>query len=66
MVARITKIIGYSPHSWQDAVAEALRRANKTLRNLTSINVLEQRAKIEGGKISEYEATVEVTFMVEE
>lgn len=65
-VARVTKIIGSSPHSWQDAVSEALRRANKTLRNLTGLEVIEQKAKIENGKITEYRATLEVTFILED
>ena len=39
-VARVTTIIGSSPKGWQDAVGEALKRANKTLRNLTGIRVL--------------------------
>src|SRR5947208_2295608 len=34
-VARITQIIGASPHSWEDAVRNALHRANKTLRGIT-------------------------------
>lgn len=41
-------------------------RANKTLRNLTGIHVLEQNAHIEKGKITEYRATVEVTFILED
>lgn len=65
-VARVTKIIGSSPRSWQDAVNEALKRANKTLRNLTGLHVLEQKARIEKGKITEYRATVEVTFILED
>ncbi len=64
-VARVTKIIGSSPKGWQAAVQEALKRANKTLRNLTGIHVLEQKARIEKGKITEYRATVEVTFILE-
>lgn len=65
-VARVTKIVGSSPKSWQDAVSEAVERANKTLRNLTGIHLLEQKARIEKGKITEYRATVEVTFILEE
>ncbi len=65
-VARVTKIIGSSPRSWQDAVNGALKRANKTLRNLTGLHVLEQKARIEKGKITEYRATVEVTFILED
>ena len=65
-VARVTKIIGSSTQSWQVAVNEALKRANKTLRNLTGLHVLEQKARIEKGKITEYRATVEVTFILED
>ena len=65
-VARVTKIIGSSPKGWQEAVQEALKRANQTLRNLTGIHVLEQKAHIEKGKITEYRATVEVTFILED
>lgn len=65
-VARVTKIIGASPKGWQEAVREAVKRANKTLRNLTGIHVLEQKARIEKGKITEYRATVEVTFILED
>jgi flavin-binding protein dodecin len=65
-VARVTTIIGSSPRGWQDAVSEALKRANKTLRNLTGIRVLEQTAHIEKGKITEYRSKVEVTFILED
>jgi dodecin len=64
-VARVTKIIGSSPKSWQDAADEALKRAYKTLRGVTGIHLLEQKAHVEKGKITEYRATVEVTFVLE-
>ena len=64
-VARITQVIGASPHSWEDAVRNALERANRTLRNITGIEVLKENAAIEDGKIAEYRATVQVTFVLE-
>ncbi|MGH7276155.1 MAG: dodecin family protein [Candidatus Rokuibacteriota bacterium] len=64
-VARVTKIIGSSPASWQAAANEAIKRANKTLRNVTGIHLLEQKAHVEKGKITEYRATIEVTFVLE-
>lgn len=64
-VARITQVIGASPHSWEDAVRNALERANRTLRNITGIEVLKENAAIEDGKIAEYRATVQVTFLLE-
>ena len=65
-VARITQIIGASPHSWEDAVRNALERANKTLRGITGIEVLKENAAVENGKIAEFRAMVQVTFVLED
>jgi flavin-binding protein dodecin len=64
-VARQTQIIGASPHSWEDAVRNALERANKTLRGITGLEVVKENAAIEKGKIVEYRATLLVTFILE-
>ena len=64
-VARITQIIGASPHSWEDAVRNALERANKTLRGITGIEVLKENAAVENGRIAEFRATLLVTFVLE-
>jgi len=64
-VARVTKIIGSSPRSWQAAADEAAKRANKTLRGVTGIHVIEQKAHVEKGKVTEYRTTVEVTFILD-
>lgn len=65
-VARVTKLTASSPRSWQDAVNEGLKRANKTLRGLTGLHVVEQKAHIEKGKITEYRVTMEITFVLED
>ena len=64
-VARVTKIVGSSPRSWQAAADEAVKRANKTLRGVTGIHVIEQKAHVEKGKVTEYRTTVEVTFILD-
>ena len=64
-VARVTKIIGSSPRSWQAAADEAVKRANKTLRGVTGIHVIEQKAHVEKVKVTEYRTTVEVTFILD-
>jgi flavin-binding protein dodecin len=65
-VARVTQVIGASPHSWEDAVRNALERANRTLRNITGIEVLKENAAIEQGRIAEFRAMVQVTFLLED
>ena len=65
-VARNTEIVGGSSKSWDDAVKQALKRANKTLRGLTGIEVTKMNAHIEDGKITEYRAHIKITFILEE
>ena len=65
-VARITQVIGASPHSWEDAVRNALERANKTLRGITGIEVQKENATVRDGQIAEYRATLQVTFLLED
>jgi flavin-binding protein dodecin len=64
-VARQTQIIGASPHSWEDAVRNALERANQTIRNITGLEVIKENAAIEDGKIVEYRTTLLVTFVLD-
>ncbi len=65
-VARVTEVIGSSDKSWEDAVQEALDRANSTLRGLTGIEVTKMNARIEDGKIAEYRSHVRITFILED
>lgn len=64
-VARVTKLTASSPKSFQDAVQVALGRAAKTLRGITGLEVLSQKAKVTNGKIAEYRVTMEVTFILD-
>jgi flavin-binding protein dodecin len=64
-VARQTQIIGASPHSWEDAVRNALERANLTLRNITGLEVIKENAAVDDGKVVEYRSTILVTFVLD-
>ena len=64
-VARVTKITASSPKSMSDAVNEGLKRAAETLHNITGLEVVSQMAKVEDGKIKEYRATIEITFILD-
>jgi len=65
-VARVTKITSASTTSFDDAIRDGLTRAAKTIRGITGLHVVEQKAKVEGGKISEYRVTMEFTFVLDE
>lgn len=64
-VARVTKVVASSPLGWKEAVDEAIKRAAKTLRNITGLEILEQKAMIEEGKIIEYRVTINIMFWLE-
>jgi flavin-binding protein dodecin len=53
-VASVSKITAASPTSFQAAVQEGLERANRTLRGITGLHVIEEKASVKNGKIDEY------------
>ena len=63
-IARVTEIIASSTSSFDDAVKAGIKRANKTLQNITSAWVADQSAKVENGEISEYRVKMKVTFIL--
>jgi flavin-binding protein dodecin len=64
-VARVTEVIAGSPNSFDEAVKLAFDRANKTLRNITGMKIVEQKVMIEAGQIQEYRVRAEVIFVLE-
>jgi len=64
-VARVTEVIAGSPNSFDEAVHLAFDRANKTLRNITGMKVVEMTVMVEAGQIQEYRVKAEVIFVLE-
>ncbi|HLZ32689.1 MAG TPA: dodecin family protein [Nitrospira sp.] len=65
-VAKVTEIIAESPKSFEDAIQAGITRANKTLKNLKSAWVKDQKVVIENGKIVEYRVGLKVAFVLME
>ncbi len=65
-VARVSEIIAASPISFEEAIKVGFERANRTLRGITGLRVIEQRVSIENDKIKEYRVRLEVIFVLEE
>jgi len=59
------KLTGISNVSWKDAIVQTIAEASKTLDYISSIKILEQTAKIDGNKIVEYYATIDLSFGIE-
>ena len=63
-VARVTEITASSPKSFEDAVANGIDRANKTLSNVKGAWIRDQKIVVENGKIQEYRVNMKVTFVL--
>ncbi len=65
-VAKVSEISATSAKSFEDAIQQGLARANKTLRNVRSAWIKEQSVRCEGGKVSEYQVNMMVTFVLDD
>lgn len=65
-VARITEISSISKKSFEDAIAQGVARANKTLKNVKGAWIKDQEIKIDKGKVVGYKVTLKVTFVLAE
>ena len=64
-VARVTELSVSSPTSFEDAIQQGIERATRTLRNVRSAWVKEQRVSIDNDRISEYQVNLLVTFVLD-
>ena len=58
-------ITGNSTISWKDAIVKAIAEASKSIDYLSEVKVLEQRAIIDGNKISEYFVDIDLSFIID-
>ena len=65
-IARVSEIVASSPDSFDSAVQQGLKRAAKTLRGITGVEVTRMQGKVEKGKLKEYRVHMNVTFVLEE
>jgi flavin-binding protein dodecin len=65
-VARVTEISAISQTGFEDAIRQAIGRANKTLRNVEGAWVKDMNVMIEEGNITGYKVNLEVTFVLED
>ena len=61
-VYRVTEVIGTSTKSWEDAAANAVTTASKSLRDLRIAEVSKLDMKIEDGKVVAYRARIQLSF----
>lgn len=58
-------ITGSSTVSWKDAIVKAISEASKTIDYLSEVKIIEQKATIDGDKISEYFVDLDLSFIID-
>jgi len=64
-IASTSEITSTSKKSFEDAVENGVKRAAKTLRNVTGAWVADHEVSVSKGKITEYKVRLKVTFVLE-
>lgn len=62
----IREMVGSSPESWSAAAADAVARASNTVRNIRHIEVIRHTARVDQGRIVEYQVQLKIHFEYED
>ena len=65
-IARVTEITASSKKSFEDAVKAGVKKANKTLDNITGAWVGDMKVVVEDGEVSEYRVNMKITFILKD
>ncbi len=63
-IAKITEIKSSSTKSFEHAIKSGIKRASKTLDNITGAWVSSQEVRVEEGEITEYRVLLKLTFIL--
>jgi flavin-binding protein dodecin len=59
---KLIELVGVSGNSIEEAIQNAIARANQTLKNLDWFEVIEVRGMIQDGKVNEFQVKIKVGF----
>lgn len=65
-ILKVEELIGTSEKSWQDALEKGIERANKTIRNIRGVEVVNWKGEVQNGRIVEYRTVMKIAFEVED
>lgn len=64
-VAKVIEINSESEKSFEDAIQQGIVKAGKTVKNIQSAWVKEQKVTVKDGKIGKYRVDLKVTFVLD-
>jgi len=65
-VYKLLELTGSSTNGIEDAIANAITKAGKTMRNMQWFQVMETRGQIADGKVAYWQVTLKIGFTLED
>lgn len=62
---KVIEVLAESDKSWEDAAAQAVVRASKTVHGIKSIYIKDFEAKVENNKITQYRINANISFKLD-
>jgi flavin-binding protein dodecin len=63
-VIKVLELMSSSDKSWEDAAAQAVAEAGRTVKNIRSIYIQDHSAVVQNNKLAEYRINAKVSFEV--
>lgn len=63
-IAKVIELSATSEKSFEDAIVQGLARASKTVQNIRSAWIKEQRVNVDNGRVLSYQVNMQVTFVL--
>jgi len=64
-VYKLLELTGSSSNSIEDAVSNAIAKANETIRNIHWFTITETRGHVEDGKVAHWQVSLKLGFTLE-
>lgn len=63
---KLTELVGSSPEGMEQAINNAIAKADGSIRNMRWFQVIDTRGHIEGGKVAHWQVTLKIGFTLED
>ena len=63
-IMKVIEVLSSSKTSWEDATAQAIKKASKSVKNIKSAFVQSQSVTVNDDEVAEYRVNLKVTFEV--
>lgn len=62
---KVIEVLAESDESWEDAAAQAVKKASKTLHGIKSIYIENFEAKVENNQLVKYRINARISFEID-